>query len=121
MTVWGVQTHETVLDIESHIETVFKADMSSDSTKFATGSVDKHAFIWSLTTGKIISPLQHEYRGGRQFFQTGDPIAPTAAENPEAKSVRIYDSENPRLILQLPLLRTQKSETACGAIGNNEG
>ena len=99
---WDTQTNEKVLDIKGHTNTVFAVDVSPDSTRLATGSCDKTACIWSLTTGeRLVGPLQHDGRGvvAVRFSPNGDRIATaTAAEDSKdektAKSIRIYDSDN---------------------------
>ena len=102
--VWDAKTHEKVLDITGHNDTVYSVDVSPDSTKFATGSADQLAFIWNMTTGdKLVGPLEHEgYVVAVRFSPNGDRIATATAENPDAKSIRIYDSENGQLLLDIP-------------------
>lgn len=107
--VWDTQSHEKVLDIKDHTNTVCSVDISLDSTKLATGSCDEAAFIWSMITGeRLVGPLEH---GGSvlavQFSPNGDRIATaTAAENSKdpktAKSIRIYDSDDGRQLLDIP-------------------
>ena len=100
--VWNAHTHEEVLDIKGHTDSVFAVDVSPDSTKLATGSLDKTAYIWNITTGeRLVGPLQHDGRGvvAVRFSPNGDRIATaTAAEDNKdektAKSIRIYDSDN---------------------------
>ena len=100
--VWDTQTHAKVLDIKGHTNSVFAVDVSPDSTKLATGSTDKTANIWNITTGKrLVGPLQHDGRGvvAVRFSPNGDRIATaTAAEKEKdektAESIRIYDSDN---------------------------
>ncbi|KAF8556856.1 hypothetical protein OG21DRAFT_1482768 [Imleria badia] len=102
--VWDTQTHIKVLDISSHTDTVFSVNVSPDSTKFATGSADKRAFIWSMPTGRrLVGPLWHEgVVVAVQFSPNGDRIATAAAQNPNAKSIRIYNSENGQQLLDVP-------------------
>ena len=108
--IWDTRTHEKVLDIKGHKNTVFAVDVSPDSAKLATGSFDKTACIWNITTGeRLVGPLQHEnHVVAVQFSPKGDRIATaTAAENREdektAKSIHIYDSENGRFLLQFDI------------------
>lgn len=102
--VWDTQTQEKVLDIKGHTNSVFSVDFSPDSTKILTGSADKQAFIWSMTTGKpLVGPLEHEgYVVAVRFSPNGDRIATATAENPDPKSIRIYNSENGQLLLDIP-------------------
>ena len=105
--VWDAKTHEKVLDITGHTNSVYSVDVSPDSTKFTTGSADGHAFIWNITTGdKLVGPLEHEdWVVAVRFSTNGDRIATATAdesdENSE-KSIRIYDSENGQLLLDIP-------------------
>ena len=100
--VWDTQTNEKVLDIKGHTGSAFAVDVSPDSTKLATGSSDKTACIWNITTGeRLVGPLQHDGRGvvAVRFSPKGDRLATaTAAEDSKdektAKSIRIYDSDN---------------------------
>ena len=106
---WDAQTHEKVHNIKGHTNSVFAVDISSDSTRFATGSYDKTACIWGLTTGEqLVGPLQHEgIVVGVRFPPTGDRIAAAAAaetkEDPKAAmSIRIYNSETGQILLDIP-------------------
>ena len=107
--VWDAQTHEKVMDIKGHTGTVSSVDISSDSTKFATGGCDGLAFIWSMTTGKrLVAPLQHDgWLLAVRFSPNGERIATsqvtTAGQYPDAAgSTRIYDSENGQQLLDIP-------------------
>lgn len=102
--VWDVQTDGKVRDIHGHTNTVFSVDMSPDSTKLATGATDKVVFIWSLTTRKkLVGPLKHDgWVVAVRFSPNGDRIATAAAENPDAKSIRIYNSHNGQRLLNIP-------------------
>ena len=99
--IWDARTHAKVLDIKGHTSSVFAVDVSPDSTKLATGSCDKTACIWNITTGeRLVGPLHHDdWIMAVRFSSIGDRIATaTAAENSAdektAKSIRIYDSDN---------------------------
>ena len=68
--VWNAQTHAKVLDIRGHTNSVLAVDVSPDSTKLATGSYDKTACIWNITTGeRLVGPLKHD---GRSVVHHGD-------------------------------------------------
>ena len=103
--VWDAKTHEKVLDITGHTNTVYSVDVSADSTKFATGSADKHAFIWNMTTGdKLVGPLEHEGAVvAVRFSPNGDRIATATADKSDGnseKSIRIYSDS--QLLLDIP-------------------
>ena len=106
--VWNAQTHKKVFDIWDHKNLVFSVDISADSTTFATGSKDETAFIWSMTTGKrLVGPLQHDgswVMSVRLSPSGGHHIATAASTvgNQKTMSVRIYNSDNGRLLLRLP-------------------
>ena len=102
--VWDMQTHEKVLDIYDHTDTIFSVDVSPDSTKFASGSGDQLAFIWSITTGeRLVGPLRHD--GGVatvRFSPSGDRLATAVSKNPGANSIRIYNSDSGHQLLEIP-------------------
>ncbi|KAG6377288.1 WD40-repeat-containing domain protein [Boletus reticuloceps] len=102
--VWDAQTHEKVLDIHGHTNTVFSVDISPDSTKFATGGLDKQAFIHCITTGEnLVGPLKH---GGTvvavRFSPDGDRLATATGDKTDTTSVRIYDSDDGQQLLNIP-------------------
>ena len=107
--VWNTQTHEKVLDINGHTNSVTAVDVSPDSTKLATGSFDHTACIWNITTGqRLVGPLQHDGDVvAVRFSPNGDRIATaTAAEDEDektAKPIRIYDSDNGRQQVQFDI------------------
>jgi WD40 repeat protein len=106
--IWDAQTHEKVLDIKGHTNTVLSVDISPDSTKIATGGFDKLAFIWSMPTGeRLVGPLQHDGTlVAVRFSPNGDRIAVQTATNSDATgSIRIYNSENGQQLLEI-LLQT---------------
>ncbi|KAI9569853.1 hypothetical protein HD554DRAFT_2170850 [Boletus coccyginus] len=102
--VWDAQTHEKVLDIPGHTNTVWSVDISRDSTKFATGACDGLAFIWNMTTGeRLLGPLQHDgWVVAVRFSPNGDRIAIATAENPDAKSIHIYNTDNGQQLWDIP-------------------
>jgi len=102
--VWDAQTHEKVRDIDDHVLAVLSVDISRDSTKFATAAAGGAVFIWSMTTGKrLAGPLIHDGRVvAVRFSPNGDRVATATAENPDAKSIRIYNSDNGQELLEIP-------------------
>ena len=117
--VWDAQTHEKVLDIKGHTSTISSVDISSDSTKFATGGFDNLAFIWSMTTGKrLVGPLQHNSRVvAVRFSPNGDRIATAVHENLDSNSIRIYNGENGQQLLDIPFRIHNPSSLAWSADG----
>ena len=111
--VWDAQTHQKVLDIHDHTNTVYSVDISRDSTKFVTGAADGVTFIWSMTTGeRLVGPLlQDGYVVAVRFSPNGDRIATATAENPDAKSIRIYNSHDGQPLLDIPFSVKQMSSS----------
>lgn len=85
------QTSSTVCEHKEWVDTVH---VSPDSTKFATGSNDKRAFIWDISTGKqVVGPLEHDDRVRTvKFSPTGDRIATSS------RGLRIYNAKNGDLL-----------------------
>ncbi|KAF8431059.1 WD40-repeat-containing domain protein [Boletus edulis BED1] len=103
--VWDALTHEKVFDIHSHTNTVLSVDVSPDSAKFATGSVDNLVFIWSMRTGqRRVGPLFHDgWVVAVRFSPDGDRIATASASfTPNPKSIRIYNSKDGQQLLNIP-------------------
>ena len=94
--VWDTQTHKKVFDINGHTDTVFSVNISPDSRKFATGSADKLAFIWSMATGKrLVGPLRHNgVVVAVRFSPNGDRIATVTAKNPDTTPLKPEVIEN---------------------------
>ena len=101
--VWDMQTRKKVLDIYDHTDTVVSVDVSPDLTRFATGSGDQLAFIWSITTGeRLVGPLRHDgVVATVRFSPSGDRLATAVFKNPGANSIRIYKSDSGQQLLDL--------------------
>ena len=114
--VWDAQTHKKVFGIRDHQKTVYSVDISTDSTTFATGSADETAFIWNVTTGEqLVGPLKHDGRVvAVHFSPNGDHRIATAAVKTQAHitSVCIYNSDNGRLLLDLPYKVSESASSA---------
>ena len=108
--VWNMQTRRKVFAIKGRTCTVFSVDVSPDSTKFATGpgmsgsETLTAVSIWSMTSAeRLVGPLWHDgWVVAVRFSPNGDRLATATAENPDAKSIRVYDSENGQLLLDIP-------------------
>ena len=102
--VWDTHTHEKVLDIPGHTDSIFSVDISRDSTKFVTGAGDGLAFIWNMTTGeRLVGPLQHDGTVvAVRFSPNGDRVATATAGKSDSKSIRIYNSDNGQQLLDIP-------------------
>ena len=102
VTVWNAETHERVMEIKAHRRRVYAVDMSPDGARIATGSEDRSACVWSLSTGEqVLGPLKHQaWVAAVKYSPLGDFFA-TATWN--RKSIRIYDSQNGHLLLDIPM------------------
>jgi len=101
--VWNAESHSKVTEFKlAHRDYVRVVDVSPDTTKIATGSDDKTACVWSLSTGeRLLGPLEHDdYVLATKFSPDGRLIA-TATH--ERDSVRVYDSRNGRLFVDFPV------------------
>ena len=102
VTVWNAETHERVTKIKAHARRVYAVDVSPDGARIATGSEDRNACVWSLSTGeRVLGPLKHQaWVAAVKYSPLGDLFA-TATWN--RKSIRIYDSQNGHLLLDIPM------------------
>lgn len=100
--MWHAKTHEKVTEIQCHAKRVYTVDVSPDATRIATGLEDLSACVWSLSTGEqIFDPLKHQgWLAAVKYSPRGDLLA-TATWN--RKSIRIYDSQNGRLLVDVPI------------------
>ena len=100
--VWNTGNHERVTSVFKHGGRVRAMDISPDGTKVATGSNDLTACIWSLLDGeRLVGPLQHEYTLAAVQFSPDGRLIVTATW--ERDSVRIYNSQNGRLLFDIPI------------------
>ena len=89
--VWDGEINEKVIDMEGENIVVDSVDVSPDSTRFATGTGNGQASIWSITTGRrVVGPLEldDDWVSGVRFSPSGEHIA-TACKT----SIRIFDSQ----------------------------
>ena len=96
-TVWDAKSHDKVHQVHlSNPVTVYAADISPDSAKFATGTgasrTDSHSVnVWDITTGeRIAGPLGHDDSMvvGVKFSPNGNHIT-TLTDN----HIRIFNSK----------------------------
>ena len=90
--VWDADLQEKVTEVEGTVY-VDAVDISPDSTKFATGTGDSKANIWSIANGdRLVGPLEHDSSvRGIKFSPDGRHIA-TACNS--KNSIRVFDSHN---------------------------
>lgn len=114
--VWNAETHEKAIVFQGHNGWVRAVDVSPDSTKIASGSHDKTSYVWSLLTGKrLLGPLEHDYIVSVVQFSPDGRLIATAAN-----SVRIYDSQNARLLVDVPIYVTLSSNQSLAWSRNSQ-
>ena len=104
VTVWDAEIDEEVIKFKGHCDNspVYAVDISSDATTIATGSCDKTAYVWSLSTGKrLLGPFEHRNRVIAVKFSPDGRLFATATFR--RKSVRIYDSQDGHLLVDFPI------------------
>ena len=100
--VWNRNTWEKVVGVHEHTLEVEAVDISPDSTKFATGAIDKKAFIWDISNGqRLVGPLQHNSSVvAVKFSPDGDYLATTSFNH---EALRIYNAHTSQLIRTIPV------------------
>ena len=102
VTVWNAENHEKAIGLAGHEDWVRAVDVSPDASRIATGSYDKTACVWSLSTGeRILGPLQHDWSLAAVKFSPDGRLIATATWC--RTSIRIYDNENGRLLIDFPI------------------
>lgn len=99
--VWDTRTHEKVQEVTEHTHFVYAVDISSDSMRFASGSCDKTARIFSVAYGvRVIPPLQHDRAVvGLRFSPSGDRLVTASYD----ECIRIYNSHTGDSLLEIPV------------------
>lgn len=100
--VWDAKTYETVFLHKEGISDIRGVDFSPNSTRLVTASLNGTASIWNFSTReRVLGPLRHDDRLiAAKYAPQGDRIA-TATQN--HNSVRIYDSNDGRVVVDIPL------------------
>ncbi|KAF8549671.1 WD40 repeat-like protein [Imleria badia] len=98
--VWDLKTNQKVVQLEASAVRVFAVDVSPDSTRFATGA-SQNVTVWSIPTGQLLlGPWKHaDSIAAVKFSPAGDRIATATWER---NSIRLYDSSDGRLLLDIP-------------------
>ena len=100
VTVWNAKSREKVTKIK-HTNCVNAVDVSPDGTKIASGSGDFTVCVWSLSTGqRLLGPFKHEFWVVAVKFSPDRRLFATATW---ANSVRVYDSQNGHLLVDVPI------------------
>jgi len=102
--VWDAENHSKVKQFEGHpfFQPVEVVDVSPDGTKIATGSHDLTACVWSFSTGeRVLGPLHHDYALAVVKYSHDGRLLATATC--ERRSIRIYDSQDGHLFVDIPV------------------
>ena len=101
VTVWNADNHSKVTDWKAH-DQVWAVDVSPDGTRIATGSDDWTLSVWSLSTGeRLLGPFKHDYWVVAVKFSPDGHFIATGTW--QRDSVRVYDSQNGRLLVAFPV------------------
>ena len=102
VTVWNAKSHKKAIGLREHKGLVLAVDISPDGTRFATGSLDCSVCVWLLSTGeKLLGPFRHNFGvAAVKYSPDGRHIATATWER---DSVRIYDSQDGRLLVDTPI------------------
>ncbi|MBZ0306913.1 MAG: WD40 repeat domain-containing protein, partial [Anaerolineae bacterium] len=57
MLYWDTETREVIHTLEGHTDTVYSVAFNAEGTQAVSGSWDRTAIVWDLTTGEIIRQL----------------------------------------------------------------
>lgn len=110
VTVWNAKKHNKQVEMASfsaHPEWVRAVDVSPDAKRIATGSYTRVAYVWSLPTDpqrlpcQLLGPLQHDWSLAAVKFSPDGHLIATATWC--RSSVRIYDSQDGRLLVDFPV------------------
>ena len=103
VTIWDAMTHSKVTEFRAHPDFPIEAvDVSPDVTRIATGAHDTTACAWSVSTGeRLLGPLKHDFTLAAVKYSSDGCLLATATC--EIHSIRIYDSQDGRLLLNVPV------------------
>ena len=104
--VWDAETYKQVFAHKGNSHTTYGVDFSPDSTRLIVASRQSYntsiVTVWDLALGKRVQTLCHEgLLRAAKYSPLGDRIA-TATRY----SVRVWDSNNGRLLLDIPVTPT---------------
>ena len=96
--VWDANTFEQVFSHTDNLGDILGLDFSFDSTRVVTASKNQTATVWDVAARKKVLSLDHgDWVVAAKYSPQGDRIA-TATRD----SVRIYDSSDGRLLVDIP-------------------
>ena len=114
--VWEGEMDKKVIHVEG-TKRVYALDVSTDSTRFATGTF-KAASIWSVTNGQqLVGPLRHDSLvTGIRFSPSGEHIATACFGH----SIQIFDSHTGDKLLTVNTVIPQSLGTPLAWSGDGQ-
>lgn len=105
VTVWNAESHKkmtTFTSTDGRNDSVWEIDVSPDGTRVATGWMCSTICVRSLSTGQLLlGPLKHNWCVGAVKFSPDGRFIATATWCHH--SVRIYDSQDGHLVVDIPV------------------
>jgi len=103
--MWDANTYKRVFAHKGDSRRVHGVDFSPDSTRLVSASDNHTAIVWDIATLERVHTLRHEnWVFAAKYSPQGDRIA-TATPH----SVRVYDSNDGRLLLNIKVAITSRS------------
>ena len=99
--VWNAKTFEKVFTHNEDDYVIYGVDFSPDSTRLVTASLHSRATIWDIATREQLILRHEDTVRAAKYSPQGDRIA-TATR----KSVRVWDSNDGRLLADIPVTLT---------------
>ena len=111
--MWNANTYKQVfLSKSSHA--ILGVDYSPDSARLVTASENRTATVWAITTGNQVLSLRHENAViAAKYSPHGERIATTTRD-----AVRVWDSDDGRLLVDIPLKATPWRNVLCSMSQN---
>ena len=98
--VWSAESGKRMSEFRGHSGWVQALDVSPDSTKVVSGSDDKTACVWLLSTGqRLLGPWKHDDKVFAVKFSPDGRFIATATP----KFVRIYVRRDGNLVFNVPI------------------
>jgi WD40 repeat protein len=105
--VWDAKTYEKVFSYKEDYGDIHGVDVSPDSTRLVSASDNKTASVWDIATCKRVQTLRHwNSVTTAKYSPQGDRIATATPD-----SVRVWDSNNGRLLTDIPVKATALRNT----------